>query len=196
MKKPATFSTETLVFQPLTPERWNDFEYLFGKHGAYGGCWCMWWRISRKRFESNGNEGNRQAMYDIVYSGEIPGILAYHADNAIGWCSVAPRECFASLNRSPVLRRLDDQPVWSIVCFYIATSYRRQGVMLRLIQAAVEYVREQGGTIIEAYPTIPKDGQLAPTSSFMGLPFVFQKAGFIECACPSKRKMVMRKKLA
>jgi GNAT superfamily N-acetyltransferase len=154
----------------------------------------MWWRISRKQFESNGNEGNRQAMYNIVHSGEVPGILAYHGDKAIGWCSVAPRECFASLNRSPVLRRIDGQPVWSIVCFYIAKAYRHQGVTHALIQAAIDYAREQGGTIIEAYPTIPKDGQLAPTSSFMGLPSVFQKAGFVECARPSKRKMIMRYK--
>ena len=34
----------TLEFHPLTIERWGDFEKLFGPRGAYGGCWCMWWR--------------------------------------------------------------------------------------------------------------------------------------------------------
>ena len=33
-----------LDFRPLTPDRWKDLEALFGKHGATGGCWCMWWR--------------------------------------------------------------------------------------------------------------------------------------------------------
>ena len=28
-------------FAALTPERWPDFERLFGRGGAYGGCWCM-----------------------------------------------------------------------------------------------------------------------------------------------------------
>jgi hypothetical protein len=81
-----------LKFQPLTPDRWSDFERLFGPHGAYGGCWCMWWRTTRSQFEQQHGEGNRQAMQDIVNSGEVPGILAYAGGEPIGWCSVAPRE--------------------------------------------------------------------------------------------------------
>jgi len=51
---------------PVTPERWRDLETLFGERGAYGGCWCMWWRISRAEFSSNGNRGNRQEMKRLV----------------------------------------------------------------------------------------------------------------------------------
>ena len=80
-----------LIFAPLTPERWDDFEDLFGPRGAIGGCWCMWWRMKRSEFERHQGNDNRMAMRAIVLSGEVPGILAYQKEKAIGWCSVAPR---------------------------------------------------------------------------------------------------------
>src|SRR4030042_48278 len=106
-------------FHPLTPDRWPDFEKLFGPRGAYGGCWCMWWRLARKDFEKNQGEGNRKAMKALVEAGTIPGIIACFGKEPAGWCSVAPREDFPVLERSRVLKRLDDEPVWSIVCFFI-----------------------------------------------------------------------------
>jgi GNAT superfamily N-acetyltransferase len=181
-----------LEFQPLTSDRWSDFEALFGEHGAYGGCWCMWWRSTRREFAERQGEGNRRAMKAIVESGEVPGILAYCEGGPIGWCSVGPRESYGSLERSPVLKRVDDTPVWSIVCFYIAKGFRGEGVAEELIRGAVEYVRSQGGKVVEAYPTPPGARRLAPVSSFMGIPRMFQRAGFAEIARPSKSKAIMR----
>lgn len=180
---------------PLTPQRWRDFERLFGVHGAYGGCWCMWWRSTRREFESRKGEGNRRAMKAIVDSGKIPGILAYFGTEPVGWCSVAPREELSSLERSRVLKRLDDQPVWSIVCFYVARSFRGQGIAEALIGGALDYVRSCGGSTVEAYPTPPKETPLAPVSSYMGLPAMFTRTGFVECARPSPRKLIMRCRL-
>jgi GNAT superfamily N-acetyltransferase len=182
----------TLEFHPLTGERWSDFEELFGKHGAYGGCWCMWWRCTRREFEQRQGEGNRQAMKAIVEADEIPGILGYAEGKPAGWCSVAPREQYGSLERSPVLKRLDDVGVWSIVCLFVAKEYRNQGVGEALIRGAVEYVRGRGGKVVEAYPTQPRKGRLPPVSSFMGTPAMFERAGFVECARPSKSKVIMR----
>lgn len=185
-------SPSSMEFHPLTRDRWSDFEELFGKRGACGGCWCMWWRVTRREFEKQQGEGNREAMKAIVNSGMVPGILAYSGGKAVAWCSVAPRENYSSLDRSPVLRRFDDTPVWSIVCFFVAKSHRNQGITRELIRAAVEYVRSQGGNVVEAYPTQPKSGQLPPFSSYMGLPSMFEKLGFVECARPSKSKAIMR----
>jgi GNAT superfamily N-acetyltransferase len=183
-------------FHPLTPERWSDFEKLFGKSGAYGGCWCMWWRTTRSQFEKQGNEGNRLAMKELVASGVIPGILGYEAGEPVGWCSVAPREQYGSLNRSPVLKRLDDTPVWSIVCFYVARGRRGEGITPQLIRGAIAYVKENGGRVVEAYPTVVKKGQLPPVSAYMGFPETFEREGFVECARPSKSKVVMRYEIA
>ncbi|MFC1853466.1 GNAT family N-acetyltransferase [candidate division CSSED10-310 bacterium] len=182
----------SLKFQPLIPARWSDFEQLFGEKGAYGGCWCMYWRITRSQFEKQQGPENREAMREIVNSGEIPGILAYFENRPIGWCAIAPRENYSSLNRSFVLKRIDDLPVWSIVCFFIDKKYRGRGIGLFLIHAAIDYVRREGGEVIEAYPTRPRKGSLPPVSSYMGLPGIFSKAGFVECKRPSKAKIIMR----
>jgi GNAT superfamily N-acetyltransferase len=183
---------QNLSFEPLTPERWADFEELFGSHGAYGGCWCMWWRLSRREFERNQGQGNRSAMKAIVDSGEVPGILGFAQGRAVAWCSVAPREQFASLERSRVMKRLDDQPVWSIVCLYVDKRSRGKGVAEQAIQAAIEHARGKGARVIEAYPTVPREGQLPPVSSFMGVPSMYERSGFVKCAQPSRSRLVMR----
>lgn len=183
---------DTLEFYPLTKARWRDYENLFGPNGAYSGCWCMWWRQTRNEFDQQHGEGNRCAMKAIVEAGGIPGILAYSGGVPVGWCSVAPRDDFASLNRSHVLKSIDNQPVWSIVCFFVAKSHRGQGVMESLVRAALEFVRQQGGSIVEAYPSIPKVEKVAAVSSFMGFPSMFEKLGFELCATPSASKKIMR----
>lgn len=181
-----------LSFKPLTSANWDDFEALFGSAGGYGGCWCMWWRLKRKEFEQNQGEGNRQAMKSLVDAGTVPGIIAYADDQPCGWCSVAPRDDFPSLNRSPVLKRLDNLDVWSITCFFIARPYRGQQLSAKLIYAAIDFVRQQGGLIIEAYPSILKGDKAAPVSSFMGIPRVYERCGFTEVVQPSARKLMMR----
>lgn len=183
---------DDFYYRPLTAEFWSDFVGLFGPKGAYAGCWCMWWRSSRREFEANQGEGNRRLMENLVKSGQVPGILAYCNDRPAGWCSVAPREHYAALERSRVMKRLDDLPVWSIVCFFIGRGFRGQGLGAYLIRASVAYVKQQGGRIVEAYPTIPKTDKLPPVSSFMGLPKLFTRAGFVECARPSASRMIMR----
>ncbi len=179
-------------FKPVTKERWDDFEKLFGPNGAYSGCWCMWWRETRSEYDRNGNSGNRKAMKDLVKAEIVPGILAYEDGEPIGWCSIAPREDYGSLNRSRVLKPLDDQPVWSIVCFFIHRDHRNRGVGRRLIDGAVQYAKQNGATIIEAYPTKPRGKRLDAVSSFMGIPKVFESEGFEKVAEPSEAKTIMR----
>ncbi len=87
-----------MTFHPLTPERWKDFEKLFGPKGACAGCWCMWFRLTRAEFEKQKGAGNKRAMKKIVNSGEAPGIIAYSGDESVGWCSVAPRERYVIKN--------------------------------------------------------------------------------------------------
>ena len=178
---------------PATPERWPDLEQLFGPRGAYGGCWCMYWRIARSEFKEGQGNGNKRALRRIVDEGEVPGVLAYRDGEAVGWCSIAPRSEFASLNRSRTLAPLDDKPVWSIVCFYVHPDHRGEGLVAALIEGAVEWARSQGATTIEAYPTVPRGRNLPPVSSYMGLPVHFERAGFEESARPSVAKAVMRR---
>jgi GNAT superfamily N-acetyltransferase len=153
----------------------------------------MWWRLSRAEFEQNRAEGNRRAMKVIVDSGQVPGILAYLRGEPVGWCSVAPRSEFASLNRSPVLKPIDAQPVWSVVCFFVEKRNEGKGIGKALIQGAQRYVASQGGQLLEAYPTVPRRvGLLPPVSSFMGIQKSLASAGFVEVARASRAKSIMR----
>ena len=181
-----------LEFHPLIPKRWPDFETLFGEKGACGGCWCMLWRLSRKEFEAQKGEGNRRAMQRIVKSGEKPGLLAYSGKQPVAWCSVAPRIRFPALERSRVLKKIDDEPVWSISCFFIHKGFRKQGLSFRILEAVIAYVKNEGGRIVEGYPVEPKKGQTADAFAWTGLASFFKKAGFEECARRSETRPVMR----
>jgi GNAT superfamily N-acetyltransferase len=185
-------TVDDLVIKPLIPDIWQDFEQLFGPKGAVGGCWCMWWRISRREFEKGQYSGNHEAMKTLVGSGTIPGLIAYHSDVPCGWCSVAPREHYESLERSRVLKRIDDEEVWSIVCFFINRKFRGAGLGKKLIHGTIEFVKANGGKIIEAYPTLTREKQLPPVSSFMGIPKIFEQIGFREVHRPSASKVIMR----
>src|SRR4030065_400680 len=78
-------------FYPVTKENWKDFEKLFGEKGACAGCWCMYWRLRRKEYDSLRGAGTKKKMKNIVNKGIIPGIIAYDNDKPVGWCSVEPK---------------------------------------------------------------------------------------------------------
>jgi hypothetical protein len=183
---------QTLTYAPLTPDRWVDFEQLFGKRGACGGCWCMWWRLKRSEFEKQKGEGNRKAMKELVDRGVVPGLLFYPANQPKAWISLGPRDHFSVLSRSRILKPIDYEPVWSIVCFFVAKDSRRQGMMLRMIISAVEYVRKEGGRIVEAYPIEPRSDTLADVFAYTGLASAFLRAGFRECARRAETRPIMR----
>lgn len=184
-----------LAVHPLTPERWGDLEALFGPRGACGGCWCMWWRLRRVDFGRQQGEGNRLALKALVDAGEVPGLLACAGGEAVGWCSVGPREAYPVLDRSPVLKRVDERPVWSVVCFYVAPAWRGRGVMTRLLEAAVAYAREHGAALVEGYP---KDapGRAPDLYLFTGLMPTFERAGFVEVARRSRTRPIVRLEVA
>ena len=166
---------------PLTPQRWPDFEKLFGRNGACAGCWCMWWRLPAATWRARKGEGNRKAMQRLVKAGARPGLLAYADGQAVGWCAVAPREEYPRFATSRVLKPVDDQPVWSVTCFFIARVYRRRGITRQLLDAAAEFAMRQGGTILEGYPVEPRRDQ-PDAFVYTGLASAFRKAGFDEVA--------------
>ena len=184
-------SLPPLKFHPLTPKRWHDVELLFGDRGACGGCWCMWWRLKRSQFEKQKGPGNRRALKKIVDSGEIPGIIAYVGAQPVAWCAIAPRERLLALERSRVLKRVDDKPVWSVVCFFVSKPFRRRGMTVRLLRAAVDSARKHGAKVVEGYPVELKT-QWPDTFAYTGLAPAFAEAGFKEVMRRSKTRPIMR----
>ncbi len=187
-----------IVIRPVSPETWPAFEDLMGERGGYGGCWCMAWRLSAKAFDKEKGPGNRAAMKKLVCDRQAPntpppGLLAFDGDEAVGWCSVAPRQQFKRLESSRVLKPVDDAEVWSVSCFLIRKSHRKQGLSLLLLNAACDFVREQGGRIIEGYPIAPTKKPYPTVYAWTGFHDVFRSVGFTEVLRRSETRPIMRK---
>jgi GNAT superfamily N-acetyltransferase len=131
-------------------------------------------------------------MKKIVNSGEVPGIMAYVQDQPVAWCSIGPREVFPRLERSRILKRVDQHPVWSVVCFVVAKPFRRTGVSTKLLRAAVQFAQEQGAKIVEGYPVEPKKAIMPDLFAYHGLASTFRKVGFVEVARRSATRPIMR----
>jgi GNAT superfamily N-acetyltransferase len=179
-------------FAPLGKTNWKDFEQLFGERGACGGCWCMWWRLTRPEFEQQKGGGNKTAIKNLVEAGKTLGILAYDKNNAVGWCAIAPREEYPRLDRSRILQKVDDKAVWSVTCFFIDKKHRKQGLTIKLLNAAGEHVKEHGGRIIEGYPVEPKKESVPDVFVYTGLASAFRSAGFKEVLRRSETRPIMR----
>jgi len=168
-----------LTFEPLTKTNWNKFVLLFGNKGACGNCWCMYYRLPKSDYqEGKTDDGNKDAMKELVWENKPTGVLAFYEGQAIAWCAFAPREDFIKLENSRVHKRIDDKAVWSIPCFFIDKNFRRQGVSVELLKGVIKYAREVGIKIIEAYPTTPTQEKLADSFAWIGLYKSFERAGF------------------
>ena len=182
---------------PATADRWPDVESLFGPKGAYAGCWCMFWRLNRADFKNLKGAGTKAILKTMTENNDVAGVLAYVEGKPAGWCSVSPRHEYAALENSRILKRVNDIPVWSIVCFFVAKPFRHQGIMAELLKGAVKYAEQQGATVIEGYPIDMQGEKLAGQtlnsySGYMGVASAFREAGFVEVAKASETQLIMR----
>jgi GNAT superfamily N-acetyltransferase len=181
--------------QPLTQQTWADLEALFDLPGGsiVRGCWCMYYRRSGRVSVSAGS-GNKQRLCELVDAGVVPGLVGYVDGSPAGWISLGPREDYAKLRRSPIMKPVDDREVWSVVCTYVAKPHRGQGVQHRLLRAAIDYARSQGVRLLEAYP-VDKPTRSHDDFMFFGSRSLYERAGFTEVVRRSPTRVVMRRRL-
>jgi len=74
-------------------------------------------------------------------------------------------------------------------------AYRGQGVARALLRAAVAYARQQGATLVEAYP-VDKPARSADDTMWFGAKVMYDKAGFKEVARRKPHRPIVRVKLA
>jgi GNAT superfamily N-acetyltransferase len=140
------------------------------------------------------SRANRAALKALVDSGAPPGLVGYRGKVPVGWVSIAPREEFARLKRSPVMKAVDDQPVWSIVCFVVPAEYRGQGVARELLEGAVAYARKRGAKAIEAYP-VDRPARSRDEYMWFGAKSMFDDAGFVEVARRKPERPIVRMRI-
>ena len=174
--------TADLEIRPLTRERWGELAALFGQGGDPKWCWCAFYRVRSVDFRSATADSNRRVLEEAVATtaaeGRAPGLLAYRGGEAVGWVSLGPRDDYERLRHSKVLAPIDERPVWSIVCFVVARSARGQGVARALLDGAMDYAREHGATLLEAYPVDTGGGRVPAATAYKGTVGMFEGAGF------------------
>lgn len=184
------------LVEPLTPERFDDFVAVVGRSGI-GGCWCMYWTCPSSAAWGEGCKGgseaaNRQAFRDLVEAGPPPGLLLYDDGAPVAWCRVMPRRALPGLENSRYFKTdLDIVDVWSLACFVVRRSHRGTGLTAVLARAAIEFVREQGGTIVESYPW-DTDEAKADSVVYTGLASTFARLGFDVVQRLADHKPMMR----
>jgi ribosomal protein S18 acetylase RimI-like enzyme len=186
-----------LTVHPLTPERWPDLEAIFRARGCSvaRGCWCMFYRRSGEPAPAPAGTTRAQVaraeFKALVDAGKMTGLVGYRGREPVGWISFGPREDFAKLQRSPVMKAVDDRPVWSIVCFVVPSEHRGQGVARALLDGAVAWSRQAGVKLLEAY-SVDRAGRSADDSMWFGAKSMYDDAGFEEVARRKPQRPVVR----
>jgi GNAT superfamily N-acetyltransferase len=141
-----------LDVRPVTGDNWEDFVRLFRAKSSPHYCWCSLYRVAGNREPSHAQK--KAVMWRLVSAGCPVGVLAYQAGDPVGWCSVAPRESYACLERSRAMPRLTPpgSATWTVLCFFVTRLRRGQRIAHDLLEGAVRYAREQDAELIEGYP--------------------------------------------
>jgi len=183
--------------EPLTASRWQDFEAVFRAPGCSvaRGCWCMYYRYSGDEHpQGTGREraaANKRALRRLAAGARPPGLIGYRGKTPVGWISLGPREDFRKLVHSPVMKAVDDEPVWSVICFVVPGELRGQGIAGAMLEGAKAWARRQGARLLEGYP-VDKPARGADDSMWFGSKSMFDAAGFEEVARRKPTRPVVR----
>ena len=183
--------------RPLSEETWAHLEELFDLPGGsiVRACWCMFYRtVGQVSTGKAAGPVHKQELHALVRSGATPGLVGYANDTPVGWISLGPREEYRKLERSRVMKAVDEKPVWSIVCTYVAKSHRGHGYQHKLLAGAIDFARERGVRMLEAYP-VDKPERSHDDFMFFGSRSLYERAGFREVVRRSPTRLVMRRGL-
>jgi GNAT superfamily N-acetyltransferase len=169
--------TAGLVVVPADASRWADVETLMAGQGERG-CWCQYWRLTSSEYSARERGGGPRLLRAQMGSSPAPGLVAYVDGEPAGWCGIGPRASMGRLVRSRTIPRIDDRPVWSIVCFLVRVGYRRRGVAGALLAGVVDYARQHGAVGLEAYPIDAEGARVDVNFAYVGTTSMFERAGF------------------
>jgi predicted GNAT family acetyltransferase len=185
---------------PLTPDRWEDFETLFGPSGACYGCWCTHLRIATSERKLMDGEAKKQFMKSRIIAGPAPGVLGYIGERPAAWVQVGPRSELPKWNSLKTVSRpmdpadAEDPSVWAVSCFFMNARDRGKGHSHRMLSAAIQFAQASGARLLEGCP-IERTKQSKSVSLCVGSLRIFEAAGFSEVAKRKDGRPLMRLEL-
>jgi len=194
--------------EPLTASTWDALATFFREGGDPRWCWCQFQRLRSKDMSRMKVPELRERLHGQAQSDQPPGLVAFDGERAVGWLSLGPRTDFERIVRSRVIPKVDDRPVWSIVCLAVSPAVRGRGVARALLAGAIDYARGKGAIALEAYPVrLPTNDAgdaeaIHPNAAFTGTLPMFQREGFAVVAdrasdpSSSNQRVVVRLELA
>jgi len=150
----------------LTADTYADFTTFF--QGSTG-CACALYLFGRhlRPDAASPSDSDRPTARDwrvheltavehLLHRGLVHGILVYADREPVGWCNFGRAEELPVTGKHTTPKRMlarDPSTDWRITCLLTKRSYRRQGVAMVALEAAVAAIRRAGGGWIEALPT-------------------------------------------
>ena len=177
-----TVADMTIEILPATSDRFDDAEVALDS-GDGPGCQCQWWLLTNAEFKKTSRDDLTTRFHAEMHGDRAPGLIAYVDGEPAGWVRVGPRIDQARLLRTRDVTTTTDEPldaddVWSISCFVVRTAHRGQGLMKKLLDAAVSTARDAGARVVEAYPLDPTVTRRSANQLYRGTVSMFEQAGF------------------
>lgn len=188
---------QDLDVRPLTPDRWGDFETLFGPTGACYGCWCTYFRIPTSQRKTMDGAAKKQFIEERIAAGPPPGLLGYIDEHPVAWVQVGPRSELPQWNSPKTVSRplepadAEDGSVWAVSCFFMSSRDRGKGYSHRMLSEAVNFAKSSGARLLEGCP-IERTKQSKSVGLYVGSQRIFEAAGFSEIAKRKDGRPLMR----
>ncbi|HET6303079.1 GNAT family N-acetyltransferase [Microbacterium sp.] len=181
---------------PATADRFDDAEHALTGGGDGHSCQCQWWTLTNAEFNATTLDERTDLLREQMGDKVPPALIAYVDGEAAGWVRVSPRTVQPRLQRTReyaahTREDWDDPSVWAVSCFVVRREYRRQGLNHRLLEAAVQFAREQGARVLEAYPRDPREVKQSSNELYHGVLSVFEDAGFETVARPKAGRAIV-----
>ena len=187
----------TITIEPATADRFDDAEHALSGGGDGASCQCQWWMVTNAQWQQTTRDKREELLRREIETGPPPALIAYVDGEAAGWVRVGPRTQQARLPRTKDFvahteEAWDDGTVWAVSCFVVRREHRGEGLNALLLTAAVDYARDHGARVIEAYPIDPASGsKKASNQLFRGVVSTFENAGFREVARPKPDRAIV-----
>ena len=172
----------SIEVRPATAARFDDVATMLGpKNPTSNVCWCLSHRLDARTNRELVGPARGEFVKELCGGRVAPGVLAYEADEVVGWAAVAPRSELP-FARSRKIPHVDDLPVWSAWCIRVRPGHRGRGIAQPLLEGAVEYARSQDAPAIEGYPVDNRGEMVDLTMAYVGTRVLFERAGFTKAA--------------